>query len=79
MALTVWYKWTCDVCKGEIASPFSDKTNEKTYMSGTDLTRLQHVVRYGMQVGNWALCDSCWGPIADALEKRVAEMKDIRK
>ena len=79
MALTVWYKWTCDICKGEIASPFNDKTNKKTYMSGADLTRLPPVVRYGMQAGHWALCDECWGPIADALEKRVAEMKDIRK
>jgi hypothetical protein len=79
MALTVWYRWTCDVCKGEIASPYSNLPNETTYMSGTDLTRLPQVVRYGMQVGNWALCDSCWGPIADALEKQFADLKDVKK
>jgi hypothetical protein len=81
MALILSYRWTCDVCKGDIASPLSNTPNERTYMSGTDLTKLPQVqvVRHGMQVGNWAVCDSCWEPIADALEKRVADLRDVKK
>ena len=79
MALTVSYQWTCDLCKGDIASPFSNTPNKRTYMSGTDLTKLPQVVRHGMQVGTLAVCDSCWEPIADALEKRFADLKDVKK